>query len=205
MSGPITEIRSFRSVFDLERRIYRVDRLRLNPGGIPVRGVVYFLALVATALAIGHIPVIGLMIRILPWYVGCVALPALTALLLAAMRIDGRPFHLTAHALVASWILRRSGRGRDLTPSDAVWWPLEIVFIPDGSDPAIRRFHYTGPGAVVVTAPHLLEGRATCESPVLLGRALRRPRVRLRRVSGETGRLRATAITLTRDTRMTVG
>jgi hypothetical protein len=32
------EIRSFRRVFDLERRIYRVDRLRLNPGGIPVRG-----------------------------------------------------------------------------------------------------------------------------------------------------------------------
>ena len=37
------EIRSYRAVFDLERRIYRVDRLRLNPGGVPVRGVVYCL------------------------------------------------------------------------------------------------------------------------------------------------------------------
>ncbi len=41
------EIRSYRAVFDLERRIYRVDQLRLNPGGIPVRGVVYFLAILA--------------------------------------------------------------------------------------------------------------------------------------------------------------
>ena len=39
------EIRSYRRVFDLERRIYRVDRLRLNPGGVPVRGVVYFLVI----------------------------------------------------------------------------------------------------------------------------------------------------------------
>ena len=41
------EIRSYRAVFDLERRIYRIDRLRLNPAGVPVRGIVYFLALLA--------------------------------------------------------------------------------------------------------------------------------------------------------------
>ncbi len=41
------EIRSYRRVFDLERRIYSVDQLRLNPGGVPVRGVLYFLALLA--------------------------------------------------------------------------------------------------------------------------------------------------------------
>ena len=42
-------IRSYRRVFDLERRIYRVTRIRLNPGGIPIRGVVYLLALVVLA------------------------------------------------------------------------------------------------------------------------------------------------------------
>ena len=36
--GALMEVRSYRRVFDLERRIYRVDRLRLNPGGVPVRG-----------------------------------------------------------------------------------------------------------------------------------------------------------------------
>ena len=44
------EIRSYRRVFDLERRIYRIDRLRLNPGGVPVRGVVYFLVAIVMAL-----------------------------------------------------------------------------------------------------------------------------------------------------------
>jgi hypothetical protein len=34
------DIRSYRAVFDLERRIYRIDRLRLNPSGVPVRGVI---------------------------------------------------------------------------------------------------------------------------------------------------------------------
>ena len=34
------EVRSYRTVFDLERRLYRIDRLRLNPGGVPVRGIV---------------------------------------------------------------------------------------------------------------------------------------------------------------------
>ena len=36
------EIRSYRRVFDLERRIYSIDRVRLNPGGVPVRGVDVF-------------------------------------------------------------------------------------------------------------------------------------------------------------------
>ena len=50
------EIRSYRAVFDLERRIYRVDQLRLNPGGIPVRGVVYFLAILAATLLASSLP-----------------------------------------------------------------------------------------------------------------------------------------------------
>ena len=46
------EIRSYRAVFDLERRIYRVDRMRLNPAGVPVRGIVYFLALLAAIVVV---------------------------------------------------------------------------------------------------------------------------------------------------------
>ena len=29
------------SVFALERRIYRIDTLRLNPSGVPLRGIGY--------------------------------------------------------------------------------------------------------------------------------------------------------------------
>ena len=43
----VMEVRSYRRVFDLERRIYSIDRMRLNPSGVPLRGVVYFLVLAA--------------------------------------------------------------------------------------------------------------------------------------------------------------
>ena len=55
----MTEIRSFRRVFDLERRIYSIDRLRLNPAGVPVRGVVYLLIALAAMIATSRMPVIG--------------------------------------------------------------------------------------------------------------------------------------------------
>ena len=48
------EIRSYRRVFDLERRVYSVDRLRLNPGGVPVRGIVYLLAILAVLFALAR-------------------------------------------------------------------------------------------------------------------------------------------------------
>ena len=47
------------TVFDLERRIYRVDRLRLNPGGVPVRGVIYLLLIILAALITARLPLLG--------------------------------------------------------------------------------------------------------------------------------------------------
>ena len=61
------EIRSYRSVFELERRIYRVDRVRLNPSGVPVRGALYFVALLLMALLAAALPLVGMPLRLLPW------------------------------------------------------------------------------------------------------------------------------------------
>lgn len=94
------EIRSYRAVFDLERRIYRVDRLRLNPGGVPVRGVVYCLAILACLALVGTLPLLGAAVRALPWYARDLLLPAGLAALLTMIRVEGRPFHLAAAALV---------------------------------------------------------------------------------------------------------
>src|SRR5580698_9282810 len=94
------EIRSYRAVFDLERRIYRVDQLRLNPGGIPVRGVVYFLAILAATLLASRLPLLGAAIGMLPWYLRDLALPVASATVLSVIRIEGRPFHLAAQALL---------------------------------------------------------------------------------------------------------
>ena len=156
----VIEIRSYRAVFDLERRIYRVDRLRLNPGGIPVRGVVYFLAILLATLISGGLPLVGDAVGLLPWYLRDLALPVASATVLSVIRIEGRPFHQAAYALL------RFGAGSRLPIGDRPAWvrprgelgdrwrPEEILMLPDGSDGAMRRLRYTGPGAVLVTAAH---------------------------------------------------
>jgi hypothetical protein len=151
----VIEIRSYRAVFDLERRIYRVDQLRLNPGGIPVRGVVYFLGILATTLLASSVPLLGAVVGALPWYLRDLALPLASATVLSVIRIEGRPFHLAGGALLRYRMGPRSLAG--VRPCDAPgvrWRPEEILLLPDGSDGEMRRLRYTGPGAVLVTAAH---------------------------------------------------
>lgn len=149
------EIRSYRRVFDLERRIYRVDRLRLNPGGIPVRGVIYFLTSVSVALAVGKLPLLDVAARAIPWYLRDLVLPGASAALLTVIRVEGRPFHLSARALLR---YRLASSGPAESTSRLVrggrWHPGEITFLPDGSDGRMRHLRYIGPGAVRIALPH---------------------------------------------------
>lgn len=149
------EIRSYRAVFDLERRIYRVDQLRLNPGGIPVRGVVYFLAILLVTLIAGSLPLAGQAIGALPWYLRDLALPVASATVLSVIRIEGRPFHLAAYALLRYRAGPRALAGvRPCGGFGERWRPEEILMLPDGSDGGMRRLRYTGPGAVLLTTAH---------------------------------------------------
>jgi hypothetical protein len=157
----MTEIRSYRRVFDLERRIYRVDRLRLNPGGVPVRGVVYFLALLSTVLVAARLPLVGIVANALPWYLRDLALPGASATVLSVIRVEGRSFHLAAHALVRYRVgPRRLAGVRRCGGEGAIWRPDSIVQLPDGSDGRMRRLRYKGPGAVLVAVEHERSGRA---------------------------------------------
>jgi hypothetical protein len=165
------EIRSYRAVFDLERRIYRVDRLRLNPAGVPVRGILYFLALEAAILLCASVPPLRAVTDALPWYLLYVALPGASAALLTVIGIDGRPAHLAAQALLRHRIsprqsvglrARRAGWGAE---PGACWRPREILMLPDGTDARLCRLRYTGPGAVLVSVAH-----ERVESPALPGR-----------------------------------
>jgi len=156
------EIRSYRRVFDLERRIYRIDRLRLNPGGLPVRGVVYFLAILAADLVAGSLPLLGAVARTLPWYLRDLALPGASAAVLSAIRVEGRPFHLAARALVRYRIgPRRLAGVRRCAAAGASWRAQDILILPDGSDSRMRRLRYSGPGAVLVAVEHERGGRVT--------------------------------------------
>ena len=159
------EIRSYRRVFDLERRIYRVDRLRLNPGGVPVLAVVYFLAAVAIALLASRLPLLDVPMLAAPWYLRYLALPALLAALLAILRIEGRSFHLAAWSLLRSRLRpsRLAGLQRlrpRLAPAGIGGWrPEPILMLPNGSEAVARRLDYTGPGALLIGVAYERESR----------------------------------------------
>jgi hypothetical protein len=200
------EIRSYRTVFDLERRIYRVDRLRLNPAGVPLRGIVYFLTIVAVALVAGSLPLLGAVMRTLPWYMRDVGLPAACAAVLTMIRVEGRPFHLAARALLryaagprhlaGARPLRANGRSR----LGQRWYPQPVISFPDGSDARLRRMRYMGPGTVLVAAAHLrAEWRV---GPI--GRVARRADMTLSGLPGRRAPAKGQVIALRRGARLRV-
>jgi hypothetical protein len=167
------EIRSYRRVFDLERRIYRVDRIRLNPGGVPVRGFIYFLAAIAMAMAVGHLPLLRVAANAVPWYLRDLILPGASAALLSVISVEGRPFHLALHAIAryalgARWLSCL----QPCAAPGALWCPGPILFLPDGSESRMRHMRYTGPGAVLISMQH---ERAVGEPAASLGVFPRRP------------------------------
>lgn len=152
------EVRSYRAVFEIERRIYRLDRLRLNPGGVPVRGVVYFLALALAAGVLSVLPLAGAPLGVVPWYVRELVLPGAAAALFTVLRVDGRPCHLAVLALLRdAGAPRRCGGAGNVLPSRDCWRPEPLLVLPDGSDARLRRLRYCGPGAIVVGAAHRRE------------------------------------------------
>jgi hypothetical protein len=155
------EIRSYRRVFQLERRIYRIDRLRLNPGGVPVHGIVYFAGIFAVMLLAGAVPLLGILIGALPWYLRDLVLPGVGAMVLSVIRVEGRPFHLAAQSVLRLGLgpRRLAGIGRRAAV-DRPWRPSDVLMLPDGSDGSLRRMRYTGPGAVLVAVEHERSGRA---------------------------------------------
>ncbi|HWG09036.1 MAG TPA: hypothetical protein VN672_08515 [Solirubrobacteraceae bacterium] len=146
-------------MFDLERRIYRIDRVRLNPGGIPVRGLAYFLSLLLTTLVAERLPLVRLVGQVVPWYVRDLGFPLALSSILGVIRIEGRPFHLAARSLLACAVgpRRRIGLIRPCRSSRApfsIWRPDRLVMVPDGSDSRMRSLSYRGPGALFVAVAH---------------------------------------------------
>jgi hypothetical protein len=197
-----SEIRSYRCVFDLERRLYRIDRLRLNPAGVPLRGIVYFLALLGTVLLIGVLPLAGLLVRILPWYLRYVGGPGACAALLTLIKVEGRPFHLAALALARFGVgPRELSRLRPRTGADRRWRLDELIVLADGSDSRLRRMRYTGPGAVLVSTAHI---RGNWRSG--LARSLmRRPDIRIAPLPTKPPPTKGQVIALTEGARLEVG
>ena len=176
------ELRSYRRVFELERRIYRIDRLRLNPAGVPVRGIVYFLVLVAASVLAGAFPPTAMLVSAMPWYLRALVLPGLGAALLALIRLEGRPFHLASVG--------------------TRWLPPDILLLPDGSDARIRRLRYSGPGAALVTVEHeRVEGGAALPWTDLWRRR-QRGLLTVRELAGRHPPAQGQVVTLARGARL---
>jgi hypothetical protein len=194
------EIRSFRSVFDLERRIYRLDKLRLNPSGVPIRGVAYLIGLAACMLLLGSVPFVGALLRLLPWYVHYAALPCSGAALLTSVRVEGRPFHLAGLALARYVLSPRHLNG--LQPCSFArdcsrWYPPELLILPDGSDSHLRRVRFVGPGAALVAVAH--------ECAVLrAGGGRRAPRLRVRALGGQCALTHGRVLEIAKGVRLDV-
>jgi len=94
-------IRSYRTVFRFERRLYRFDRWRLPVrGGVPLR-VLFYLPAVYLALAVvGRLPVLGWALAVLPDPLRWGLLPLALVLALLRVELDGRPAHRALWAIV---------------------------------------------------------------------------------------------------------
>ena len=200
----MTEIRSYRRVFDLERRVYSVDRLRLNPSGVPVRGVVYFLALLAGLLAGSRLPLLGAVLDLAPWYLRDLLLPALAATVMALIRVEGRTFHHAAYSLLRFACARRRTVGGSRRCGAPRWHPHDVLALPDGSEARFRELRYTGPGAVLLNRAH-----ARADHPSANGRRLRlpgdrRPALTVRRRPRADGASRSQVIMLAAGARLRV-
>lgn len=101
MSENQLQIRSFAVVFDLERRIHRIDRFKVPlPYGLPLRSVGYTGAALLAVLVADGLPLLGAAIGAMPAPLRLVLMPVAVGVLLTRLRLDGR----SAHAACLAWL-----------------------------------------------------------------------------------------------------
>jgi hypothetical protein len=174
------EIRSFRVVFALERRLFRIDRWRLPlPYGVPVRGIGYAAAALLAVLVVGSLPGIGLVVEALPAPLRLVILPVAIAAIFARLRVDGRP----AHRFLAALLRHRLGPStldafQPVPRRGSVHRMNTNVLLADGLDAAdYRPGRIKGPATVVLGLPASARQRGRrLELTPTQGRPLRRPK-----------------------------
>src|SRR4051794_10485443 len=154
-------IRSYRRVFEVDRRIYRVDRWALPvPGGVPLRAVGYFTATVLAILLLGALPGTRALVGLLSAPLRYVVLPLAIALFGTQVAPDGR----TAHRFAADWLrfqvrARRRCAGRAVAlEGEPVCWDGELALRWDADATTLHRARVRGPARVTFNVPVELHG-----------------------------------------------
>lgn len=154
-------IRSYRRVFEVDRRIYRVDRWALPvPGGIPLRAVGYFAATLITAIVLSVLPVTGEAVSVISAPLRYVVIPLAVAVLGSQAAPDGR----AAHRFAADWIrlrlrARRRSAGRVIPPEEEpVLWHGDLGVTWDQHGTRMSRARVTGPARITFNVPIRMRG-----------------------------------------------
>lgn len=182
------QLRGYRRVFRIERRLYKFDRWRIPyPHGIPLRGIGYFLAAEPVILAASRLPLLGALLGLLGPVVCFAGLPLLGSFALMQGRIDGRPPHHVLASLAAWRLSPRELAGLAACPrrgSEVV--PLEEVTVAfDAREPFAVAGRVRGPATLTFRYPGQL--RAEGAPPWVRDprrRAARARRYRVRRRAG---------------------
>jgi hypothetical protein len=157
------KVRSFRLVFDLERRLFKLERWRLPfPYGLPLKGIVYAVGVLCSLLLLASAPIAGDALALLPPPVRFLLLPIGIAYLLAQVQVDGRSAHETA----AAWVRKQLGgrrvaafRTAPLRGTVILFGP--ITFVPDERATWYRQASVSGPARILLRYPASAHQRRT--------------------------------------------
>src|SRR4051794_39022897 len=145
-------IRSYRRVFEVDRRIYRVDRWALPvPGGVPLRAVGYFVATLLLVLLLGRLPGGGEISAPPP----VVVIPLAVAVFGSQAAPDGRAAHRFAWDwLRLKWRATRRSAGRVVSLQDEpITWHGELPIRWDARGAELHRGRVRGPARVTFAVP----------------------------------------------------
>lgn len=155
MESEALQIRSYRVCFELERRIYRIDRWRLPVSwGVPLRGVGYALLALLLVLFARNLPIAGALLGPLPAPVKFCILPIGVSYALCAVRVDGRPAHSALASLLRFKLGPRhvAGFTRCEAPGTLARFG-DLTLAPDERGPRLRRALVIGPAGVLLRYP----------------------------------------------------
>lgn len=144
-------IRSYRRVFNVERRIYRIDKWTVPiPGGIELRAVVYFIGAELLIILVGALPLLGLPLELVGWQYKYVIAPLAVAVLGTRVTPDGRPAHRYVGSLIGYLFRRHRTAGAHAAPLEDEPVPYQpgAWVTPDAQTPGLRRARVKGPATV---------------------------------------------------------
>ena len=139
--------------FELERRLFRIDRWRLPVAyGVPLRSIGYAVLALGAVIVAGRLPLIGASLAMVAAPVRLVLVPCAVAYALSRICVDGRHAHAAGTALLRHCLgPRRVVACRRERATRAVI--SEITFSPDDHASRYRRAVVIGPARLVLRYP----------------------------------------------------